>query len=175
MLKVMCSLCEVAERSPVDREDLEKLSHGIKLQPIHPFSQACTTLKTLSGPKSRRIQDGMQGRWIVEYLKVEVSLTHSPSQSHWELWFTRSSRKVSWDPPWVTKMCDEKWSLCPETPVGTPRQKPKSVTRSELSAVGEKWEVEKNTPKCTRLTVSLPHDPARPCLPSRTQINLRPV
>ena len=62
MLKVMCSLCEVAERSPVDREDLEKLSHGIKLQPIHPFSQACTTLKTLSGPKSRRIQDGMQGR-----------------------------------------------------------------------------------------------------------------
>ena len=75
MLKVMCSLCEVAERSPVDREDLEKLSHGIKLQPIHPFSQACTTLKTLSGPKSRRIQDGMHGRWISQSGSITHALT----------------------------------------------------------------------------------------------------
>ena len=36
--------------------------------------------------------------------------------------------------------------------------------QSELSTVGPKSDVE-NTPKCPRLTVSLPHDPARPCRP----------
>ena len=35
---------------------------------------------------------------------------------------------------------------------------------SKLSALCAKREVE-NTPKCTRLTVSLPHDSARPCRP----------
>ena len=35
-----------------------------------------------------------------------------------------------------------------------------NTIQSKLSAEGAKWDVE-NTLKCTRLTVSLPHDPAR--------------
>ena len=39
-----------------------------------------------------------------------------------------------------------------------------NTIQPELSTEGAKWHIE-NTPNCPRLTVSLPHDPARPCRP----------
>ena len=96
--------------------------------------------------------------------------------------------KVSWDSCEWRKMYvwDEKWSLSQAVSwrsVGTPVSDKKRMfgtkndhflklchegqlgpPASKLSALCAKREVE-NTPKCTRLTVSLPHDPVRPCRP----------
>ena len=73
------------------------------------------------------------------------------------------SQAVSWRSV-GTPVSDKKWmfgtkndhflKLCHEGQLGPPA--------SKLSALCATREVE-NTPKCTRLTVSLPHDPVRPC------------
>ena len=97
--------------------------------------------------------------------------------------FSSCVLKVIWDPPLVTKKCDKKWALSHWSPPVSDKKvsvtkhvhflmwalwvtkkclrRKMSTFQSALSAVGGKWDVE-NTPKCTRLTLSLPHDPAWP-------------
>ena len=74
--------------------------------------------------------------------------------------------------PEVDQACKERETALGRVLEGWEREWPIQIVSTiyqqyiqfKLSAGGAKPDIEK-TPKCTRLTVSLPHDSARPCRP----------